>query len=104
MQAALQRDLQPIRQECDEDMGFDPAFVLMEDRADRQILFEVFERHRPLNHATFSCCMANFRRGAANSGQNPQPVAFHKRLTMSTARSPPRVWRCYPENGSARHG
>ena len=31
MQATLQRDLQTIGQECNEDVGFDPALLLMED-------------------------------------------------------------------------
>jgi chromosome partitioning protein len=35
MQTALQGDLQAVRQERDEDMGFDPALVLMEPWADR---------------------------------------------------------------------
>ncbi len=40
----MQRDLQTISQERDEDMGFDPVLVLMEDRPYRQIAFQVFER------------------------------------------------------------
>ena len=41
MEAALQRDLQTIGQERDEDMGFDPALLLVEDRPYRQIAFQV---------------------------------------------------------------
>ena len=44
VRAALERDLQAVGQERDEDMSLDPALVLMEDRADRQIPLEVFER------------------------------------------------------------
>src|SRR6476646_4868447 len=44
MQATLQRDLQTISQERDEDVGFDSALVLMEDRPYRQIAFQVLER------------------------------------------------------------
>jgi hypothetical protein len=43
MQAALQRDLQTIGQERNEDVGFDSALFLMEDRADRQVAFQVLE-------------------------------------------------------------
>jgi hypothetical protein len=37
MKAALERDLQAVGQERDEDMSLDPALVLTEDRADRHI-------------------------------------------------------------------
>jgi len=37
MQATLQRDLQTISQERDEDVGFDPLFVLVEDGADGEV-------------------------------------------------------------------
>jgi hypothetical protein len=40
MKAAPERDLHAISQKCDEDMGFDPLFVLMENRTDRQVAFE----------------------------------------------------------------
>ena len=43
MQATLQRDLQAISQERDEDVGFDPVFVLMEDRPYRQIALQILE-------------------------------------------------------------
>jgi hypothetical protein len=43
VQATLQRDLQAISQERDEDVGFDPVLVLMEDRPYCQISFQVFE-------------------------------------------------------------
>ena len=43
MQATLQRDLQTISQERNEDMGFDPVLILMEDRPYRQISFQVLE-------------------------------------------------------------
>ncbi len=43
MEPARQRDLQGIGEEGDEDMGFDSAFVVMEDRADRQVPFQVLE-------------------------------------------------------------
>jgi hypothetical protein len=36
MQATLQRDLQTVGQERNEDVGFDSALFLMEDRADRR--------------------------------------------------------------------
>src|ERR1700726_963938 len=44
MQAALQRDLQTIGQERDEDVGFDPALLVVEDRPYRQIALQVLER------------------------------------------------------------
>ena len=44
MQATLQRDLQAVGQKRDEDVGFDPLLVLMEDRPDRQIAFQILER------------------------------------------------------------
>ena len=44
MQATLQRDLQTIGQERNENMGFDPVLLLMEDWPDRQIAFQVLER------------------------------------------------------------
>jgi len=37
MKATRERDLQAVGQEGDEDVGFDPLLVLMEDRPDRQI-------------------------------------------------------------------
>jgi hypothetical protein len=37
MQATLQRDLQTVGQERNENVGFDSALFLMEDRADRQV-------------------------------------------------------------------
>ena len=42
MQATLQRDLQTIGQERDEDVGFDPALVLMEDGPYRQVTLQVY--------------------------------------------------------------
>ena len=47
MQTTLERDLQAVRQERDEDMRFDPSLVLMEDRTDRQVALQVFERLLP---------------------------------------------------------
>ena len=44
MQATLQRDLQTIGQERNEDVGFDPALLLMEDRPYRQVTLQVLER------------------------------------------------------------
>jgi hypothetical protein len=44
MQATVQRDLQTVGQERDENVGFDSALFLMEDRADRQVAFQIFER------------------------------------------------------------
>jgi hypothetical protein len=44
MQATLERDLQTISQERNEDVGFDSALVLMEDRPYRQIALQVLER------------------------------------------------------------
>ena len=44
MEATLQRDLQTIGQERDEDVGFDPALVLMEDGPYRQVTLQVLER------------------------------------------------------------
>jgi hypothetical protein len=41
MEATVQRDLQTISQERDEDMGFDPVLVLMEDRPYGQIALQV---------------------------------------------------------------
>jgi hypothetical protein len=43
MQAKLERDLQTVGEECDEDMSFYSVLVLMEDRTYRQILLQVFE-------------------------------------------------------------
>jgi hypothetical protein len=43
MQAALQCDVRTIGQEGDEDMGLDPTFLVMEDRSDGEVPFEVFE-------------------------------------------------------------
>ena len=39
VEPARQRDLQRIGEEGDEDMGFDSAFIVMEDRADREAPF-----------------------------------------------------------------
>ena len=44
MKPAGQGDLHAVGQERDEDVGLDPLLVLMEDRTDRQIAFEVAER------------------------------------------------------------
>jgi len=44
MQATLQRDLQTIGRERNEDVGFDPALFLMEDWPYRQVAFQIFER------------------------------------------------------------
>lgn len=44
VEPARQRDLQGIGEEGDEDMGFDSAFVVMEDRADREVPLQVLER------------------------------------------------------------
>ena len=44
MKAAREGDLHAISQKGDEDVGFDPLFVLMEDRTDRQVAFEIAER------------------------------------------------------------
>src|ERR1700676_1645759 len=44
MKAARERDLHAISQKGDEDVSFDPLFVLMEDRTDRQVAFEIAER------------------------------------------------------------
>ena len=44
MQATLQRDLQAIGQERNEDMSFDPACFLMEDWPYRQVALQVLER------------------------------------------------------------
>ena len=44
MESTLQCDLQTIGQERHEDMGFDPVFVLMEDRPYGQVALEVLER------------------------------------------------------------
>src|SRR5260370_2603949 len=43
MKGARERDVHAIRQKGDEDVGFDPLFVLMEDRTDRQVAFEIAE-------------------------------------------------------------
>ena len=44
VEPARQRDLHAIDEEGDEDVRFDSAFVVMEDRADRQVALQVFER------------------------------------------------------------
>jgi hypothetical protein len=44
MKPTGQRDLHAISQERDKDVSFDPLFVLMEDRTDRQVAFEIAER------------------------------------------------------------
>jgi hypothetical protein len=44
MKAAGQGDLHAVSQKGDEDVGFDPPLVLMEDRANRQVAFEIAER------------------------------------------------------------
>ena len=44
VQAAGQGDLEAVGEEGDEDMGFDAPFVVMEDRADREVAFEGLER------------------------------------------------------------
>ena len=41
MQAALQCDVRTIGQEGDEDMGLDPPFLVMEDRSDGEVPFEM---------------------------------------------------------------
>ena len=46
MQATLQRDPQTIGQQRDEDVGFNSALFLMEDRADRQVAFQIWPRQR----------------------------------------------------------
>ena len=43
MQPTLERDLQTVGEECDENVGFDSVLVLMEYGAYRQILLQVFE-------------------------------------------------------------
>ena len=43
VQAMLQGDIKTIGEEGDEDMGLDPAFILMKDRADRQVPLQIFE-------------------------------------------------------------
>ena len=44
METAGQGDLQAVGEEGDEDVGFDAPFALMEDRADREVALQVFER------------------------------------------------------------
>jgi hypothetical protein len=44
MKATDQGDLHAVSQKGDEDVGFDPRLVLMEDRANRQVAFEIAER------------------------------------------------------------
>src|SRR5215831_19848177 len=44
MESLSQRDVQTITQKRHEDVRFDALLVLMEDRPDRQIAFEVFKR------------------------------------------------------------
>ena len=72
MEAPLQRDLQAVRQECDEDMGFDPVLVLMEDRPDRQIAFQVFER---LLHANKLSVVLPQQCGIVLGEVGPQQIA-----------------------------
>jgi len=43
VEAARQGDVHTVSQEGDEDMGLDSPFVLMEDRADRQVALQVLE-------------------------------------------------------------
>ena len=43
VEAARESDLHAVRQKGDEDVGFDPLFVLMEDRTDSQVAFEIAE-------------------------------------------------------------
>jgi hypothetical protein len=43
MKATGQRDLHAVSQEGDEDVGFDPRLVLMEDRTNRQITLQISE-------------------------------------------------------------
>ena len=44
VKTAGQGDLHAVSQKGDEDVGFDTLFVLMEDRANRQVAFEIAER------------------------------------------------------------
>jgi len=44
MKATGQGDLHAVGQKGDEDVGFDPRLVLMEDRTNRQVAFEIAER------------------------------------------------------------
>ena len=43
MKATGQGDLHAVSQKGDEDVGLDPLLVLVEDRADRQVAFEITE-------------------------------------------------------------
>jgi len=43
MKTTGQRDLHAVSQKGDEDVGFDPLLVLVEDRTDRQISLEIAE-------------------------------------------------------------
>ena len=43
VQAAGHGDVQPVCHEGDEDVGFDPLLVLVEDRADGEVALEVLE-------------------------------------------------------------
>jgi hypothetical protein len=43
MESAREGDLKAIGEEGDEDMGLDALFVMMEDRADRQVALQVLE-------------------------------------------------------------
>jgi hypothetical protein len=44
VEPARQGDLHAIGEEGDEDMRFDPAFLLVEDRTDREVPLQVLER------------------------------------------------------------
>jgi hypothetical protein len=44
VQAAGQGDMQAVGEEGDEDVGFDPLFVLVEDRSNGEVALEVPER------------------------------------------------------------
>ena len=44
MKATRQSDLHAVSQKRDEDMSLDPLLVVMKDRTDRQIAFEIAER------------------------------------------------------------
>jgi hypothetical protein len=43
LELILERDVQAVGKEGDEDVRFDASFFLMEDRADGQIAFEILE-------------------------------------------------------------
>jgi hypothetical protein len=44
VQPARQGDLKGVGEEGDEDVGLDAPFVLVEDRADREVALQVLER------------------------------------------------------------